>query len=83
MLDEFERKRDPDDHDADPGEPMAAPFFQDVADEVTEGSWHRRLVLPNQDGQLRLTPVKTVRTGPGTDTQNIRYLDDERGRQSA
>ncbi|HZM26186.1 MAG TPA: hypothetical protein VFB89_02415 [Gemmatimonadales bacterium] len=47
-----------------------------VPDELIKGDWHRRLVLPDQHGHLRLTPVKTSRgprAGPAT---RIRYLDD-------
>jgi|KBSSwiStaDraftv2_1062776.scaffolds.fasta_scaffold4530029_1 hypothetical protein len=49
-----------------------------VPDELIKGDWRRRLVLPNEDGQLRLTPVRTVRgAGNGPSTQ-IRFLDDNR-----
>jgi hypothetical protein len=49
-----------------------------VPDELIQGDWRRQLVLPNQDGQLRLTPVKTVRHGRPTPSTQIRYLDDKR-----
>jgi hypothetical protein len=47
-----------------------------VPDELIKGDWHRRLVLPDRHGHLRLTPVKTsrgARAGPAT---RFRYLDD-------
>jgi hypothetical protein len=54
-----------------------------VPEELIKGDWRRRLVLPNQDGQLRLTPVKTVRGGRSAPSTQIRYLDDKRRRNSA
>ena len=49
-----------------------------IPDEFITGNWRRRLVLPDEDGQLRLTPVRTVR-GVGSQPSNqIRYLDDNR-----
>ena len=49
-----------------------------IPDELITGNWRRRLVLPDEDGQLRLTPVRTVR-GVGNQSSNqIRYLDDNR-----
>ena len=54
-----------------------------VPEELIKGDWRRRLVLPNQDGQLRLTSVKTVRGGPSAPSTQIRYLDDKRRRNSA
>ena len=54
-----------------------------VPEELIKGDWSRRLVLPNQDGQLRLTPVKTVRGGRSAPSTQIRYLDDKRRRNSA
>lgn len=47
-----------------------------VPDELIKGDWHRRLVLPDQHGHLRLTPVKTVRGARGVPATRIRYLDD-------
>lgn len=55
----------------DAGAPM-------VPDELIKGDWRRRLVLPNQDGKLRLTSVKTVRGGRTAPSTQIRYLDDKR-----
>jgi hypothetical protein len=49
-----------------------------VPDELVKGDWRRRLVLPNQDGKLRLTSVKTVRGGRPAPSTQIRYLDDKR-----
>jgi hypothetical protein len=54
-----------------------------VPEELIKGDWRRRLVLPNQDGKLRLTPVKTVRGGRPAPSTQIRYLDDKRRRNSA
>lgn len=54
-----------------------------VPEELIKGDWRRRLVLPNQNGQLRLTSVKTVRGGPSVPSTQIRYLDDKRRRNSA
>ena len=63
-------------------EPTTEAMAPVVSDELIEGDWHRRLVLPDQDGQLRLTPVKPVRHARPTPSTQIRYLDDQR-RQSA
>jgi hypothetical protein len=60
---------------AEPRGDVAAPV---VPDELINGDWRRRLVLPNQDGQLRLTPVRTVRNGRPAPSTHIRYLDDKR-----
>lgn len=49
-----------------------------VPDELIKGDWRRRLVLPNEDGQLRLTPVPTARGTAGGPPTQIRYLDDNR-----
>ncbi len=49
-----------------------------VPDELLKGDWRRRLVLPNHDGQLRLTPVMTGRHTRPTPSTQIRYLDDKR-----
>jgi hypothetical protein len=46
-----------------------------IPDEFINGDWHRRLVLPNQDGQLRLTPVRTARHDHPEESTRIRYLD--------
>ena len=54
-----------------------------VPEELIKGDWRRRLVLPNQDGQLRLTSVRTVRGGRAAPSTLIRYLDDKRRRNSA
>ena len=54
-----------------------------VPEELIKGDWRRRLVLPNQDGQLRLTSVKTVRGSRSAPSTQIRYLDDKRRRNSA
>lgn len=50
----------------------------EIPEELIKGDWRRRLVLPNQDGQLRLTSVKTVRRGRTGDPTQIRFLDDKR-----
>ena len=47
-----------------------------VPDELIKGDWHRRLVLPDRNGHLRLTPVKTSRGARGGPATRIRYLDD-------
>lgn len=59
-------------------EPTTDAMAPVVPDELIKGDWRRRLVLPNQDGQLRLTPVKTVRHARPTPSTQIRYLDDKR-----
>lgn len=59
-------------------EPTTDTMAPVVPDELITGDWRRRLVLPNQDGQLRLTPVKTVRNGRPPSSTQIRYLDDKR-----
>ena len=53
---------------APPEEPVdsstedVAPVMPDeVIEDVTTGAWQRRLVLPNQDGELRVLPVSRVR----------------------
>lgn len=53
-----------------------------IPDELIKGDWRRSLVLPDQDGQLRLTPVKPVQRGRGGPSTQIRYLD-EKQRHSA
>jgi hypothetical protein len=47
-----------------------------VPDELIKGDWHRRLVLPDRHGHLRLTPVKTARGARDGPATGIRYLDD-------
>ena len=49
-----------------------------VPDELVNGEWHRRLVLPDRDGHLRLTPVRTARGGPAGSLSQLRFLDDKR-----
>ena len=49
-----------------------------IPDELIKGDWHRRLVLPNQDGRLRLTPVRTPRDDTPVDPTRMRYLDNKR-----
>lgn len=66
-----------------PKEPVRDGGAPVVPDELIKGDWRRRLVLPNQDGQLRLTSVKTVRGGRSAPSTQIRYLDDKRRRNSA
>jgi hypothetical protein len=60
-----------------PAEPLegVAPV---IPDELIKGEWHRRLVLPNQDGRLRLTPVRKPQEDAPADSTRIRYLDDKR-----
>lgn len=53
-----------------------------LPDELINGDWSRSLVLPNRDGQLRLTSVKSMRRGSGAPSTQIRYLD-EKQRHSA
>ena len=53
-----------------------------LPDELIKGDWSRSLVLPDRDGQLRLTPVKPVRRVRGAPSTQIRYLD-EKQRHSA
>ena len=69
------------------GEPAAGDRTEDrpagppapvIPDELVKGEWHRRLVLPNQDGQLRLTPVRTARGSPPPSPSQTRFLDDKR-----
>jgi len=67
----------------DPQEPVRDSGAPVVPEELIKGDWRRRLVLPNQDGQLRLTSVKTVRGGRHAPSTQVRYLDDKRRRNSA
>lgn len=59
----------------EPAQDAPAPI---VPDELIKGDWRRRLVLPNEHGQLRLTPVRTVRGVGGGPSTRIRFLDDNR-----
>ncbi|HEY9518876.1 MAG TPA: hypothetical protein VIQ98_06430 [Gemmatimonadales bacterium] len=80
-------RKPPDQQPAEPGNDRQKPVRETgapvVPEELIKGDWRRRLVLPNQDGQLRLTPVKTVRGGRSAPSTQIRYLDDKRRRNSA
>jgi hypothetical protein len=80
-------KQSPDQQPAETGndrqEPVREAGVPVVPEELIKGDWRRRLVLPNQDGQLRLTPVRTVRGGRTAPSTQIRYLDDKRRRNSA
>ena len=60
--------------------PESAPDAQApvVPDELIKGDWRRRLVLPNENGQLRLTPVRTARGTSGGASTQIRFLDNNR-----
>jgi len=49
-----------------------------IPDELIKGEWHRRLVLPNQDGRLRLTPIRKPQDDTPADSTRTRYLDDKR-----
>ncbi len=62
----------------DQNEPVRDAGAPVVPEELIKGDWRRRLVLPNQEGQLRLTPVRTVRGGRPAPSTQVRYLDDKR-----
>lgn len=67
----------------DPKEPVRDSGAPVVPEELIKGDWRRNLVLPNKDGQLRLTSVKTVRGERSAPSTQIRYLDHKRRRNSA
>ena len=46
-----------------------------IPDELINGDWSRRLVLPKQHGQLRLTSVTTTHGSRADDPSQIRFLD--------
>jgi len=46
-----------------------------IPDELIKGDWHRCLVLPNQEGRLRLTAVRTARNDHPEESGRIRFLD--------
>ena len=72
------RDPQPAEHGNDRQDPVRDAGAPVVPDELVKGDWSRRLVLPNQDGKLRLTSVKTVRGGRPAPSTQIRYLDDKR-----
>jgi len=77
------RDQQPAETGPDRNEPVRDAGAPVVPEELINGDWRRRLVLPDQDGQLRLTPVRTVRGGRPAPSTQVRYLDDKRRRHSA
>ena len=54
----LEPREEPVDTSTEDGAPVMP---DEVIENVTTGAWQRRLVLPNQYGELRVLPVSRVR----------------------